>query len=91
MTKQQLIQSIKQALVTELHLEGVAVADINDTDPLFGEEGLQLDSLDAVELVVLIEKHYGIALSDVEEARGAFQSVSVLADFIMQHPSVTLP
>lgn len=50
---------------------------------MFGQEGLGLDSLDAVELVVLVEKHFGVGITDAEEARAAFASVSVLADFIL--------
>ena len=82
MTIQEIRTSLKQALVKELRLEDVTVDSIEDTGPLFGDEGLGLDSLDAVELVVLVEKHYGVVIADAEEARRIFGSVAQLADYI---------
>lgn len=75
--------SLKQALVKDLRLESVTVEDIGDETPLFGDDGLGLDSLDAVELVVLVEKHYGVAIANAEEARQIFGSVATLADYIL--------
>ncbi len=72
---------LKKILVEELGLEGVAPEQIDDNAPLFGE-GLGLDSLDAVELVVIVQKHFGVEIKDMEEARTAFQSVGALAAFI---------
>lgn len=72
---------LKQAIVTDLNLEDVNAEDIVDDAPLFGE-GLGLDSLDAIELVVLVQRHFGINLDDVENARQAFASVNTLADYI---------
>ncbi len=69
--------------MTELNLEDVAPGSIGDDAVLFGEEGLGLDSLDAVELVVMVEKRFGVAIADAEEAREAFRSVAVLAEFIL--------
>ena len=83
MTKKDLENALKSAMVDELRLEGVRPEDIDDNAPLFGDEGLQLDSLDAVELVVLVEKHFGVAIMDAEEARIALVSISGLADFIL--------
>ena len=54
---------------------------IGDDDPLFGT-GLGLDSIDALELVVMLEKNYNIVIKDIEEGRPAFRSVRALADFI---------
>jgi len=73
-------------LVAELKLEDVDPAAINDEDPLFGE-GLGLDSLDAVELVVLLQKHYQIEIKDMDEGRKAFASIKSLADFVRSHRS----
>jgi acyl carrier protein len=83
MTKKDLVNALKSAIVVELRLEGIKPEDIDGNAPLFGDEGLQLDSLDAVELVMIVEKHFGVAIEDTEEARAAFVSVSELADFIL--------
>ena len=72
---------LKQALVEELNLEDVSPGDIMDDAPLFGE-GLGLDSLDAIEVVVLVRRNFGISMDDVEEARAAFASVNALASYI---------
>ena len=82
MTKNEMESSLKTAIIDGLRLEDVAVEDIDSSAPLFGDSGLMLDSLDAVELVVVVEKHFGVAIADAEEARKAFTSVSGLADFI---------
>ena len=82
MTKNEMESALKAAIIDGLRLEDVAVEDIDSSAPLFGDSGLMLDSLDAVELVVVVEKHFGVAIADAEEARKAFTSVSGLADFI---------
>lgn len=74
-------KDLKEMLVRDLKLQDVNPEEIADDDSLF-EEGLGLDSLDAVELVVLINKHYGIQIQDMEEGRVAFASINALADFI---------
>ena len=74
---------LKELLITSLHLEGVTPADIQDDLPLFGPEGLNLDSLDAVELVVAIEKEFGLAIKNADEAKELFASVEVLAKAIL--------
>ena len=74
---------IKKIIVEGLNLEDTSWQEIKDDAPLFGE-GLGLDSLDAVELVVLIQKHFGVEIKDMEEGRQAFQSVEALAAFIQE-------
>jgi acyl carrier protein len=74
-------EKLKQILIADLNLEELAPEDIDDNAPLFGE-GLGLDSLDAVELVVIIQKHFGIEIKDMEEGRDAFKSVEALAAYI---------
>jgi acyl carrier protein len=78
-----LLARLKQLIVDTLHLEDVAPADIPDDEPLVGG-GLSLDSIDALELVVRLEKEYGIKISSSEEARSALSSVASLASFIRQ-------
>ena len=74
-------EKLKKALIAELQLEDIRLEDIDDTAPLFNE-GLGLDSLDAVELVVLVQRNFGIVMRDVEEARLAFASVNTLSAYI---------
>ena len=74
-------ENLKKLLIEELNLEDVTPEEIEDDAPLFGE-GLGLDSLDAVELVVLLEKHFGAVVKDLEEGRAAFQSINTLVAFI---------
>jgi acyl carrier protein len=74
-------EKLKTALIEELKLEDVSIGDIVDEAPLFGE-GLGLDSLDAIELVVLVQRNFGLTMQDQEEARKAFASVNALAAYI---------
>ena len=81
---QNLKKDLKEMLVRDLKLQEVKPEEIGDDDPLF-EQGLGLDSLDAVELVVLINKHYDIQIQDMEEGRVAFASINALAGYISEH------
>ena len=80
---EELIADLKTKIVAGLQLEGVQPADIDSDGPLF-VEGLGLDSIDAVELVVILERDFGIRLKDMETAKAAFKSVRSLASFIME-------
>ena len=72
---------LKTKIIESLRLQDVTADQIEDDAPLFGT-GLGLDSIDALELVVMLEKHYGIVIKDIEEGRPAFRSVRTLAEFI---------
>ncbi len=76
-----LANELKAKIVESLRLQDVNPDQIDDNAPLFGA-GLDLDSIDALELVVMLEKHYGIVIKDIEEGRPAFQSVRALAEFV---------
>ncbi len=73
-------QELKEMLIESLSLD-VNVEDIGDEDPLFGE-GLGLDSLDAVEIVVMLQRNYNIEVKDMEKGRAVFYSIDTLAKFI---------
>jgi acyl carrier protein len=74
-------QELKEKIIEQLNLEDVSVADIADDDALFGD-GLGLDSIDALELIVMLDKDYGIRLSDPKEGKKIFESVQIMADYI---------
>ncbi len=79
-------EEIKTHLIGQLNLEGVTPADIADDQPLFGD-GLGLDSIDALEIIVLLDNHYGIALTSPEEGKEVFKSINTLAAFIQKQKS----
>lgn len=78
----ELKEELKAKLIEQLNLEDFEVADIDDNDPLFGDEGLALDSIDALEIIVLLEKEYSIKLDDPKKGKDIMQSIQTLADFI---------
>ena len=78
---------LKEKIIEQLNLEDVSVNDIADKDPLFGE-GLGLDSIDALELIVMLDKDYGIKLADPKEGRKIFESVETMATYISENRSV---
>lgn len=80
----ELKEELKTKIIEQLNLEDVSVAEIADDDSLFGD-GLGLDSIDALELIVMLDKDYGIRLSDPKEGRKIFESVQVMADYIEEH------
>lgn len=81
---EQLINELKAEIINVLNLEGMTPEDIDENSPLFGE-GLGLDSIDALELIVLMEKNYGIKLANAAEGRDIFKSVRVMAEYINEH------
>lgn len=78
-------EELKKQLIEELNLEEVSVDDIKDDTLLFGDDGLGLDSIDALELIVLLEKYYKIKLSNPEEGQTVFHSVNSMAEYIQKN------
>ncbi len=76
--------TLKQQIIDALNLEDVNINDIDNDAPLFGE-GLGLDSIDALELIVLLERNYGIRINDPAKGKEIFQSVNVMAKFIEEN------
>ena len=83
MDKESLKPELKKLIIETLHLEEIQPGDIEDTAPLFGE-GLGLDSIDALELVVALEKSYNVIIEDEEVGKKAFASIEALADFVLE-------
>jgi acyl carrier protein len=76
-----LISKLKEEIIEVLNLEDVQPENIDENAPLFGE-GLGLDSIDALELIVLMERVYGIKLKDPNEGKEVFKSIKVMAEYI---------
>ena len=79
-----LVLELKNEIIESLNLEDVKPEEIDADAPLFGS-GLGLDSIDALELIVLMEKKYGIKLKDPQKGKEVFESVNVMADFIAKN------
>ena len=77
-------KEMKELLVMNLELEDITPQEIDDDEPLF-EEGIGLDSLDAVEIVVLLERNYGLGIVDEEQAREIFQSIDTLSRWVYEN------
>ena len=75
----------KALIIEELKLEDITSEEIGDDDLLFGEDGLGLDSLDAVEIVVIMKRHFNTEVEDLESAREIFRSIKTLCDYIRDH------
>jgi len=80
-----LIAELKQKVIDVLNLEELSAEEINETTPLFGADGLGLDSIDALELIVLLDKEYGIRLSDPKQGKEIFYSIATMAEYIQKN------
>lgn len=81
---EELILELKKEIIEVLNLGDVKPEDIDTNAPLFGE-GLGLDSIDALELIVLMEKNYGIKLNNANEGKDIFKSVGIMAEYISKN------
>jgi acyl carrier protein len=81
---EKLIPEVKQLIIDSLRIEGMSAEDIETDAPLFGE-GLGLDSIDALQLVVAMEKDYGVVVSDAATGTVVFQSVRSMAKYISEN------
>lgn len=82
----ELVEKLKGEIILQLNLSDLKPEDIDVNQPLFGE-GLGLDSIDALELIVLLEKNYGIKIQDPKDAKNVFTSVQTMANFIRANKS----
>ncbi len=81
--REDLVENLKELIIRTLRLEDVSPEDVVASEPLFGE-GLGLDSIDALELVVAIEREYQVEIPDAEVGRRAFASINALAEFVLE-------
>lgn len=81
---EELILRLKRLIIDRLKLEEISPEDIGTDDPLFGE-GLGLDSIDALELVLGLEKEYGVVIPDAEVGQKVFQSVRTIAQYVVEN------
>ncbi len=80
----ELIEKLKAQLIEALNLEEITPEDIDPEAPLFGDDGLGLDSIDALEIILLLDKDYGIKLKNPAEGKQVFYSVKTMADYIRE-------
>ena len=81
---EELIKELKEEIIEALNLEEMTADDIDDNEALFGE-GLGLDSIDALELIVLLEKKYGIKLANPAVGKEIFKSMATIADYVSKN------
>lgn len=80
----ELKEELKSKIIEVLNLEDITPTDIADNDALFGD-GLGLDSIDALELIVLLDKDYGIKIADPKQGKSIFESIDTMAAYITEN------
>lgn len=73
---------LKQVLINELNLEDIKITDIDDNMALFGDDGFGLDSVDAIELTLIMEKEFGVKVTNMAEVETIFASITSLTEYI---------
>jgi acyl carrier protein len=86
--KEALKQQLKKQIIAFLNLTPLTAEEIKDDEPLFGD-GLGLDSIDSLELIVLLKKEYGIDIKDPQEGRKILVDVNTMVDYIVEHVTKT--
>ena len=81
---EELIQTLKEQIIDALNLEEITPEDIDNEAPLFGD-GLGLDSIDALELIVILDRFYGIKLANPAEGKEIFRNINTIADYISKN------
>ena len=79
---EQLINDLKLQIKEALNLEELSMEEFDENAPLFGEEGIGLDSIDVLEIIVLLEKKYGIRLANPKEGKAIFHSIKTIAEYV---------
>ena len=80
-----LIEELKTKIREALNLEDLTNEDIDADAPLFGDDGIGLDSIDILEIIMLLEKDYGIRLANAAEGKEIFKSISTIADYVAKN------
>ena len=79
---EKLIEELKKEIIEALNLQDLSMEEFDDDAPLFGDEGLGLDSIDALEIIMILEKNYGIRLANAAEGRDIFKNARAIAEYV---------
>lgn len=78
----QTVEEIKQLIAANIDMGGADLSKFGPADAIFGEKGLGLDSLDAVELIMLLQKKYGVTIENMQQGRAVFKDLGTLAEYV---------
>jgi acyl carrier protein len=84
MNRESIKPALKQHIITYLNLQDMTIEDLDDSEPLFGDE-MGLDSIDSLELIVLLEREYGIKIENPTLGRKILVDINTMADYIVEH------
>ena len=83
-TTEEITSRLKTLIIERLNLEGMTSDQLDAQAPLFGE-GLGLDSIDSIELIVMLDREYGVKINDPKAGREIFKSIATMAEYVHQH------